>query len=192
MSSFSKPHHQSSSFKYSSCHRQKMKVLPVVRGKKLLLMILLPRLWAKWFPSPNQIVPRRRKGSRPKQRVPSPHRSVVQYPHSFSCGDRWLFASTTRPCVALHLLPWYGGVFGPFGFLHSWSWYTPRDIASRAHSLQIWFGYHFGLEEWVDEELSDMGYMAVLQQASVLKAIVLSRCLSNYRDLFNLCHLVRR
>ena len=35
-----------------------------------------------------------------------------------------------------------------------------------------------------------MGFMAALQQASMLKAIVSSWCLSNYRDLFNLCHLV--
>ena len=34
--------------------------------------------------------------------------------------------------------------------------------------------------------------MAALQQAGELKAIVSSRCLSNYRDLFNLHHLVRR
>ena len=34
----------------------------VVRGKKLPLMILLPRPWAKRFPSLNWIVPRRRKG----------------------------------------------------------------------------------------------------------------------------------
>ena len=34
--------------------------------------------------------------------------------------------------------------------------------------------------------------MAALQQASMLKAIVLSHSLSNYRDLFNLCHLVHR
>ena len=34
--------------------------------------------------------------------------------------------------------------------------------------------------------------MEVLQQASVLKAIISLRCLSNCRDLFNLCHLVRR
>ena len=37
-----------------------------------------------------------------------------------------------------------------------------------------------GWKEWVDEELSDTGFMAALQQAGVLKAIVLSRCLSNY------------
>ena len=37
-----------------------------------------------------------------------------------------------------------------------------------------------------------MGFMAALQQANVLKAIVSSRCLSNYRDLFNLRHLVNR
>ena len=37
-----------------------------------------------------------------------------------------------------------------------------------------------------------MGFMAALQQASVLKAIVSSHYLSNYRDLFNLSHLVHR
>ena len=34
--------------------------------------------------------------------------------------------------------------------------------------------------------------MALLQQACVLKAIVSSRCLSNFQDLYNLHHLVRR
>ena len=34
--------------------------------------------------------------------------------------------------------------------------------------------------------------MAALQQASVLKAIVSSRCLFNYKDLLNLHHLVCR
>ena len=47
-----------------------------------------------------------------------------------------------------------------------------------------------GCKEWVDTELYDIGFMAALQQASMLKAIVSSWCLSNYRDLFNLCHLV--
>jgi len=37
-----------------------------------------------------------------------------------------------------------------------------------------------------------MVFMAALQQAGVLKAVVLSHYLSNYRDLFNLRHLVRR
>ena len=40
-------------------------------------------------------------------------------------------------------------------------------------------------------ELSDTGFMGLLQWAGVLKAITSSRCLSNYRDFFNLCHLVR-
>ena len=52
-------------------------------------------------------------------------------------------------------------------------------------------GISLGWKEWVDTELYDMGFMAALQQASVLKAIVSSQCLSNYRDLFNLRHLVR-
>ena len=42
----------------------------------------------------------------------------------------------------------------------------------------------------VDTKLSDKGFMAALQRADVLKAIVSLRCLSNYRDLFNLHHLV--
>ena len=53
-------------------------------------------------------------------------------------------------------------------------------------------GSALGWREWMDKELSDMGFMGLLQRAGVLKAIVSSRCLSNYRDLFNLCHLVRR
>ena len=49
-----------------------------------------------------------------------------------------------------------------------------------------------GWKEWVDKELFDEGFMEVLQRADVLKAIISLRCLSNYRDLFNLYHLVRR
>ena len=52
-------------------------------------------------------------------------------------------------------------------------------------------GISLGWKEWVDEELSDLGFMAALQRAGVLKVIVSSRYLSNYRDLFYLCHLVR-
>ena len=53
-------------------------------------------------------------------------------------------------------------------------------------------GTALGWKEWVDKELSDTGFMGLLQRAGVLKTIVSSRCLSNYRDLFNLRHLVRR
>ena len=49
-----------------------------------------------------------------------------------------------------------------------------------------------GWKEWVDKELFDEGFMEVLHRADVLKAIISLRYLSNYRDLFNLCHLVRR
>ena len=49
-----------------------------------------------------------------------------------------------------------------------------------------------GWKEWVDSKLSDTGFMSLLQRAGVLKAIVSSRCLSNFRDLYNLRHLVRR
>ena len=34
--------------------------------------------------------------------------------------------------------------------------------------------------------------MGLLQRAGVLKAVVSSRCLSNFRDLYDLRHLVRR
>ena len=52
-------------------------------------------------------------------------------------------------------------------------------------------GIALGWKEWVDNELSDKGFMVALQQAGVLRAIVSSHSLSNYRDLFNLCSLVR-
>ena len=53
-------------------------------------------------------------------------------------------------------------------------------------------GTTLGWKEWVDREFSDMGFMGLLQQAGILKVIISSRCLSNYRDLFNLHHLVRQ
>ena len=43
----------------------------------------------------------------------------------------------------------------------------------------------------MDRELSDTGFLGFIQWTGVLKAIVSSRCLSNYRDLFNLHHLAR-
>ncbi|KAL0006811.1 hypothetical protein SO802_008313 [Lithocarpus litseifolius] len=46
-----------------------------------------------------------------------------------------------------------------------------------------------GWKEWVDKELFDMGFISALQRADVLKAIVSSRCLYHYRDLYNLHHL---
>ena len=47
-----------------------------------------------------------------------------------------------------------------------------------------------GWREWVDSELSNTGFMGLLQWAGILKAIISSRCLSNFLDLFNLRHLV--
>ena len=49
-----------------------------------------------------------------------------------------------------------------------------------------------GWKEWIDEELSYTGFKAAFQQIGVLKAIVSSRCLFNYKDLFNLSHLVHQ
>ena len=51
-------------------------------------------------------------------------------------------------------------------------------------------GTALGWKEWVDNELFEKGFMESLHRASVLKAIVSSRYLSNYRNLFNLRHLV--
>ena len=48
-----------------------------------------------------------------------------------------------------------------------------------------------GCRKWVDNELSYTGFMGLLQQAGVLKAIISSSRLSNFRDLYNLRHLVR-
>ena len=53
-------------------------------------------------------------------------------------------------------------------------------------------GASLGWKEWVDNELSDTGFVGLLQQTGVLKAVVSSRCLSNFCDLYNLRHLVRR
>ena len=52
-------------------------------------------------------------------------------------------------------------------------------------------GTALGWKEWVDKELFDTGFIGLLQPADVLKAIALSYCLSNYRDLFNLHHFFR-
>ena len=52
-------------------------------------------------------------------------------------------------------------------------------------------GIALGWREWIDNELSNTGFMGLLQRADVLKAVILSRCLSNFRDLYNLRHLVR-
>ena len=48
-----------------------------------------------------------------------------------------------------------------------------------------------GWKKWVDNELSDTGFMGLLQRAGVLKAVVSSCCLSNFRDLYNLRYLVQ-
>ena len=71
-------------------------------------------------------------------------------------------------------------------------------VIRQAISLPVPIHFEFGSgtaqgwKEWVDSELSDTGFMGLLQRAGVLKAIILSRSLSNFRDLYNLRHLVRR
>ena len=72
----------------------------------------------------------------------------------------------------------------------------PDLVIRQGTSLPMTILFKFGSgtsldwKEWVDEELSDTSFMVALQWASMLKAIVSLRCLSNYGDLFNLCHLV--
>ena len=96
---------------------------------------------------------------------------------------------------AMYGLPFFGEtrcLLGPVGRFGPRSSYSPRHFAPHAYPFRIWVGYCLGLEEWVDNELSDTGFMGLLQWVGVLKAIVLSHCLSNYRDLYNFCHLVHR
>ena len=74
----------------------------------------------------------------------------------------------------------------------------PNLVICQGTSLPIPIHFEFGSSttlgwrEWVDNELSNTGSMGLLQRVGVLKAIVSSHCLSNFRDLFNLHHLVRR
>ena len=74
----------------------------------------------------------------------------------------------------------------------------PDLIIHQGTSLPVPIHFEFGSStalgwrEWVDRELSDTSFIGLLQRAGVLKAIVSSRCLSNYKDLFNLRHLVHR
>ena len=74
----------------------------------------------------------------------------------------------------------------------------PNLIIRQGTSLPLHIHFEFGSstalgwKEWVDRKLSKTGFIGLLQQAGVLKDIVSSRYLSNYRDLFNLRHLVRQ
>ena len=69
---------------------------------------------------------------------------------------------------------------------------SPTSLSNKARYSPCPFTSNLGWKEWVHKELSNMGFMGLLQRAGVLKAIASSRCLSNYRDLFNVRHLVRR
>ena len=72
----------------------------------------------------------------------------------------------------------------------------PDLVIHQGTSLPMPIHFEFGSStalgwrERVDNELSDTGFMGLLQWAGVLKTIVSSCCLSNFRDLFNLRHLV--
>ena len=71
-------------------------------------------------------------------------------------------------------------------------------VIHQGISLPVPIHFEFGLgtalgwKEWVDNKLSDTGFMGLLQQAGVLKVVVLSRSLSNFQNHYNLRHLVRR
>jgi hypothetical protein len=47
-------------------------------------------------------------------------------------------------------------------------------------------------ESWVDKELADEAFCALLEQAGVLQAILISKSSSMYRDTESLCQMVRR
>ena len=79
--------------------------------------------------------------------------------------------------------------------------WPPRSlILSFARALSLPLPIHFefgsgttlGWRDWVDNELFDTSFIGLLQQAGILKAIVSSHCLSNFRDLLNLRHLVHQ
>ena len=71
-------------------------------------------------------------------------------------------------------------------------------VIRQGISLPVPIHFEFGLgitqgwKELVNSELSDTGFVGLLQRVGVPKAIVLSRSLSNFRDLYNFCHLVHR
>ena len=58
--------------------------------------------------------------------------------------------------------------------------------------FEFGLGTALGWKEWVNNKLSDTGFMGLLQRAGVLKVVVLSRSLSNFQNHYNLRHLVRR
>ena len=162
-----------------------MKVLLTVRGKKSPPMILLPKPWLKRLSSPNQTTPKRRKGV------------ATQTASAFPLIDPWYGTHIHFPVVPSDYLPL---PLGPV-WLSIYCCDTEVSWAPLAYSipnLDICQGTSFpvpillefgsstslGWKEWVDKELSDMGFMVALQQAGMLKAIVSSCCLSNYRDLF--------
>jgi len=69
-------------------------------------------------------------------------------------------------------------------------------VVCRGETLSIPILFKFesstslGWKDWVDHELSNLGFMEALRQADVLKAVFSSRILQNYH-MFNLLHLVR-
>ena len=105
-----------------------------IRGKKLLLMILLPNCGRR--NSSLRIGPLREGG---KGMDPNSDCHPLINP--------WYDTHIHFPMVpGDYLSLWYEGFLGPFGFHHSRSWYTLRDITPRAHPLWIWVGYFLGLE----------------------------------------------
>ena len=72
----------------------------------------------------------------------------------------------------------------------------PNLAIHQGISLSVPIHFEFGSStglgsrEWVDNELSDVGFTGLLQRVGVLKAVISSRYLLNFRDLYNLRHLV--
>ena len=143
---YSHIHHSHHLISSSSCLR-KVRVLPTIRGKRLLLMNHPWRLKRRRV-SPFQIRPFQVEGGElwSSQWMPSYHRSLVQYPFTLSSGARWLFTSSGRPCLAIPRTVCFWHLLGSIVFLHPRSHYLLWKDLTRSYSLRIWVGYVIGLE----------------------------------------------
>lgn len=156
-------------------------------------MICLSRPWVERLPIPNWTVPRRRKG------VMIQAASVL-----FSLTHGIITTFTSSQCLmTICLLHWAVCGF-PFATMIPkslgllWLPLFPTLIFSKGPHYPCASPFNLGR---VFNQVGKSGWtrrcpMCVLwravQQVGVLKAIVSFQCLSNYRDLFNLRHLVRR
>ena len=152
----------------------------------MFLILLLPMMKARWPCTPSlTLLAKRRRGVSLIDPWYDVHSHFPKVPDDYTPpppGRVWL-ALCRRNTEA----PWAPSASS-----------IPDLIIHLGTSLPVPIHFEFGSsmalgwKEWVDNELSDTGFMGLLQRAGILKVIVMSRCLSNYRDPFNLRHLVCR